>query len=636
MKFSIDLFEPGAHAPWLSALMTYGLHSTVWVVLTALLCGRRLGLAPAAAHRLWRLALVGPLGSTALALLWSPARSVRPWPLRAALPAPAASVSSGFEGSSLAFGESHAWAEPALSTSTSTLSAGSWLWLYFAAAGVWAALSLGRQGAARWAFRRRLRARRRVDDRRATAALERLRRSARLGPVRLSEHSALSSPTVLGRAEIGLPLRAAERLEPVCLEAALAHELAHIERRDELWLPLLTAWASLLSLQPLHRWVLGRLRETAELACDARAVQWTGQPRALARALAEVAGWPACPAAPVAVPGMARSKGLALRRVERLLEPPAAASRSRAGWALVVLIAFGACAPRLGGALAPEGAASQGASTAETVAHGTAADGTAAVGTGSAASSDPSHVPARASQPSAAAESKPAAATEPGGGAPHASAPSAAASPRQSVDARKRAGQARKRAAQARQRVAQARQRVAQARRQLAEAKAEAAGANAAGGLAAPARVPPLPPAGLSHDLAELLAELVPRATSRGMRVAELAIQEASLSERLASARRRLRRGDASARADVSRIKQQLVRARADRVRAEAELETWVRQIEGKAPALEARAEAWGREMEEWGEAFGREMEAWGEAFDRRMQERDEARREASPPAGRP
>ncbi len=52
------------------------------------------------------------------------------------------------------------------------------------------------------------------------------------------------------------------------LRAVLAHEFAHVHRRDVLWSGLLPAVAAALWIQPLNRVALVRVSEAAEHACD--------------------------------------------------------------------------------------------------------------------------------------------------------------------------------------------------------------------------------------------------------------------------------------------------------------------------------------------------------------------------------
>jgi len=73
------------------------------------------------------------------------------------------------------------------------------------------------------------------------------------------------------------------------LQSVLAHEFAHIKRRDYLLNWLLSVVDSLLFFNPLTKRLLSRAYEAAEEACDADAVDATGRPRALVDALLRIA-----------------------------------------------------------------------------------------------------------------------------------------------------------------------------------------------------------------------------------------------------------------------------------------------------------------------------------------------------------
>ena len=82
------------------------------------------------------------------------------------------------------------------------------------------------------------------------------------------------------------------------LEGLLAHELAHVRRRDNLVAVLVGAARDLAFFVPGGRWVLRRLHAERELAADQIAVEVTGRPGALASGLLKVldrgAPAPAC------------------------------------------------------------------------------------------------------------------------------------------------------------------------------------------------------------------------------------------------------------------------------------------------------------------------------------------------------
>lgn len=126
------------------------------------------------------------------------------------------------------------------------------------------------------------------------AASERLARRLRLGVAfRVVETGLVDAPGVIGwiRPVILLPVVVLTNLTPVQIEAILAHELAHIRRRDYAVNLLQTVAETLLFYHPAVWWVSARVREEREHCCDDVAVEVCGEPRAYAAALAELASW---------------------------------------------------------------------------------------------------------------------------------------------------------------------------------------------------------------------------------------------------------------------------------------------------------------------------------------------------------
>src|SRR2546429_8130729 len=80
----------------------------------------------------------------------------------------------------------------------------------------------------------------------------------------------------------------------------LAHELAHLARRDSLWLAGASLIERCLFFQPLNRLARRELETTAEYLSDEWATRKTGSPVALAKCLATVAEW--IQASPLGVP----------------------------------------------------------------------------------------------------------------------------------------------------------------------------------------------------------------------------------------------------------------------------------------------------------------------------------------------
>jgi bla regulator protein BlaR1 len=95
-------------------------------------------------------------------------------------------------------------------------------------------------------------------------------------------------PMVLGwlRPIILLPVSTASSLEPRQLRAVLAHELAHVRRRDYLANLIQMAAETVLFHHPAAHWISRRIRTEREYCCDDVAVSVGTDPADYARALA--------------------------------------------------------------------------------------------------------------------------------------------------------------------------------------------------------------------------------------------------------------------------------------------------------------------------------------------------------------
>lgn len=106
---------------------------------------------------------------------------------------------------------------------------------------------------------------------------------------------AVAAPAAVSTHEIALPSRLLAELTPLEQEGVLAHELAHVVRRDTLWLRLALIMECIAWFQPLNRLARRRMQLAAEFAADAWAVRVTREPLGLARALARIAEWVVAP-----------------------------------------------------------------------------------------------------------------------------------------------------------------------------------------------------------------------------------------------------------------------------------------------------------------------------------------------------
>ncbi len=156
-----------------------------------------------------------------------------------------------------------------------------------------------------------------------------------------------------------------ECLDAQELEAVLAHELAHVARRDYLFTWLAAVLRDAFFYLPTSRAAYGLLRRDNELASDDLAIAVTGRPLALASALARV--WAQAlrltsstePAGVAIVPALLGGGGagqsVALEhRIERLLDAPHAESSAIQPRSRAVALAMGGAA--LAGLLALQAA----------------------------------------------------------------------------------------------------------------------------------------------------------------------------------------------------------------------------------------------------------------------------------------
>jgi beta-lactamase regulating signal transducer with metallopeptidase domain len=135
--------------------------------------------------------------------------------------------------------------------------------------------------------------------------------------VRLTESASIHSPMAMVGWEIVVPRGRFARLTDGQRRTILAHELAHLMRRDPLWLAVAEVVKAVLFFQPLNRFVQARLKETAEFLCDDAAVLQTGDRQALAETLAELAASVA--PMPASVAAMAEGGSNLIVRVSRVL-----------------------------------------------------------------------------------------------------------------------------------------------------------------------------------------------------------------------------------------------------------------------------------------------------------------------------
>src|SRR5437879_5159237 len=228
---------------------------------------------------------------------------------------------------------------------------------------VWGAIALGwclHYVARRLILFGRLADRRAVTDGPLAATLAELQRTAGYRRrVHLTMARTISSPVALGLSEICVPELALSDLGAEQQRSMLAHELAHLARRDSLWLAGASLMERCFFFQPLNRLARRELETTAEYLSDEWATRKTGSAVALAKCLATVAEW--IQASPLGVPvaGLAERRSFLVSRISRLLGgrfPSGPASRR--GWAIAAALGVAvtiAAAPRVSQGVAREG-----------------------------------------------------------------------------------------------------------------------------------------------------------------------------------------------------------------------------------------------------------------------------------------
>jgi HEAT repeat protein/beta-lactamase regulating signal transducer with metallopeptidase domain len=186
----------------------------------------------------------------------------------------------------------------------------------------WLVVALGgvlRLGSARRRLHRIMRTRRPITDPFLLAVTNRLARRAKLRDgVALTWSTDVPAPAAFSR-EICLPKRALSTMSEEHLQGIIAHELAHIARRDILWFGTALLIERIFFFQPLNFLARRRLQESAEYLCDDWAVGQTGQPLTMAECLAEVAEWIQHAGRPILAPSMAEQGSRLVRRVQRIL-----------------------------------------------------------------------------------------------------------------------------------------------------------------------------------------------------------------------------------------------------------------------------------------------------------------------------
>ena len=332
-----------ASAVILSWLLTYAIHSTI-VLGVALIIALRFADEHAWLDLVWKAALLGPLvtasaqvGSGVIPLggRWpigiaapmpapiEEARAVPTPPLIAAAPPERASIRS----TTPAIRRGKRVEQPGAAHSTGVWGQVAPMWRFVAVLS-WltiGALMLIRFGARVLQLHRALASGPAVSSDDLRQMLVELGDAGDRAPIRLTTSETCAIPLALPGRRIVLPERFERQLDAEHQRAALAHEIAHVIRRDPAWRILVGTLERIFFFQPLNRVARAKLCDTAEFLCDQWAVQQTRSPLALARCLSIVASWasPASDRISAGASSMARGDSPIVRRVTRILNEPA-------------------------------------------------------------------------------------------------------------------------------------------------------------------------------------------------------------------------------------------------------------------------------------------------------------------------
>ena len=106
-------------------------------------------------------------------------------------------------------------------------------------------------------------------------------------PVEVRSSPALLEPGVVGffRPILLCPAGIVERLTPSQLQAVLAHELCHIQRRDNLTAAIHMMVEAVFWFHPLVWWISARLMEERERACDEEVLELGSEPQVYAESI---------------------------------------------------------------------------------------------------------------------------------------------------------------------------------------------------------------------------------------------------------------------------------------------------------------------------------------------------------------
>jgi len=176
-------------------------------------------------------------------------------------------------------------------------------------------------------------------------------------PPRVTLSDTSPVPAAVGLSEVCLPAVSIDAMPTEERRSLLAHEVGHLVARDPLWFAIVGTLTRVAVFQPLNRWAVTQLRIASEEAADDFAAQATGDPTALARALAGLASML------LLFPGGVAATGSPIvARVSRLLDddrPPTPRWRPSVLWCAAAIVIVGMVAAAPGFTASPESVANR-------------------------------------------------------------------------------------------------------------------------------------------------------------------------------------------------------------------------------------------------------------------------------------
>lgn len=362
-----DVIGAGGLPVWAQTLvswvLTYGVHSTLLLGSAWVLSRLRPFQTPAVQDVLWKTALVGGLCTASLHISTGLQPVMGTWSIGtedtqlvvdsedlAAVTLPS-DILAMLPGDKAVF--VHADGQVDVSESLAVLPEGTVFpfeepatdWWFYGLLALWGSGVLAlmwRHRCAHRQFAQTLHNRQDVEPANISAVMSQLGRQVpRLSSIRVTVSPHVASPIALPSGEICLPERVVTELDSQQQASMLAHEVAHVIRRDTWWRIGQVVVETLFFFQPLNRVASRKMREAAEFLCDDWAVTHTGSPRSLATCIHTVASWGYSPAAHVWAVGMAERHSPFLQRIQRLLhygtQQNASAPPKRWFWGIAIL-----------------------------------------------------------------------------------------------------------------------------------------------------------------------------------------------------------------------------------------------------------------------------------------------------------